>query len=348
MNFDGRSALFERAIEAHTSEQLLRTERLEVTLKRTIHFADPPSSDGKAEPAQIDQIVCQGGATSKIAPSTKRGSRRSTACRPWTWRSTTPRAASTRHGPGWVSSVRLGMPTGMGAAGVAGGRTPGTKPVAPDAEKQPPADENKLSYLNVNFARAITGNLHTRELTFTDQVKTVYGPVANWQGQLDAEKPETLPPEAVLLSCDALTVRETPDRMPAQENRSERGYLELEAAGNTLVEGSGFTARAHRLTFAEKKSLLVLEGDGMSDAQLFRQPVLGGPTSQASARRILFWQATNRVEIDDARFFDFGQLLGGSNKQPAAGDAAADPKAKPKVATPKRNPPARGGAAAVH
>ena len=48
--------------------------------------------------------------------------------------------------------------------------------------------------------------------------------------------------------------------------------MELEALSNTLVEGSTFTARAHRLTYAEEKDLLVLEGDGRTDAQLFRQP----------------------------------------------------------------------------
>ena len=65
MNFDGRTALFEQAIVAHTSQQLLRTEKLEVTLKRTIDFANPPGAERKSEPAQIDQIVCQGGASGK-------------------------------------------------------------------------------------------------------------------------------------------------------------------------------------------------------------------------------------------------------------------------------------------
>ncbi len=121
--------------------------------------------------------------------------------------------------------------------------------------------------------------------------------------------------------------------------------MELEALGSTLVEGSGFTARAHRLTFAEKKSLLVLEGDGHSDAQLFRQPVPGGPTSQATARQIKFWQSTNRVEIDDARFFDFGQFNSGPKKPAADAKQDPNPNPAPKTPQPKRNVPARGGAA---
>ena len=342
MNFDGRSAVFERKIEAHTSQQLLRTERLEVTLKRTIHFANPPAADGKSEPAQIDQIVCQGGAFLENRTFDDKGLSSIDRVQTLDLAINDTTGGIDAHGPGWVSSVRRGVPSGMTAPGPPGARPAAAKnppEAAATGDKKSTPDEDKLSYLNVHFARGITGNLHTRELTFSDQVKTVYGPVLQWQQELDAEKPEALPPEAVVLTCDQLTVRETAERLPAQENRNERGFLELEALGNTLVEGSGFTARAHRLTYAEKKSLLVLEGDGMSDAQLFRQPVPGGPTSQASARRILFWQSTNRVEIDDARFFDFGQFLTGPSKPAAPNDgASADPGAKPKPATPRARP----------
>ncbi len=352
MNFDGRAALFERTIEAHTSQQLLRTERLEVTLKRTIDFSNPPAASPKSEPAQIDQIVCQGGAFLENRAFDEKGLSSIDRVQTQDLAINDTTGGIDAHGPGWVSSVRRGMPSGIGAPGSPAAKPAAAKTAPPAAAakgKKPEDDENKLSYLNVHFARSITGNMHTREMTFADQVKTVYGPVANWEQQLDAENPEALPPEAVVLNCDQLTVRETAERMPAQGNREERGFLELEALGNTLVEGSDFTARAHRLTFAEKKSLLVLEGDGRSDAQLFRQPLPGGPTSQAAARRILFWQSTNRVEIDDARFFDFGQFTAGPNK-PADPNAAPnpDPNAKPKPATPKRTAPARGGAAATH
>jgi hypothetical protein len=111
----------------------------------------------------------------------------------------------------------------------------------------------------------------------------------------------------VLLHCDQLTVRQMPG-----VGRGAKATAELEALGNTLVEGQTFTARAHKLSFAEAKDLLVLEGNGSIDAQLFRQSRPGGPTSQAAARRIMFWRSTNRVEVDDARFLDIGNLGGGS------------------------------------
>ena len=88
--------------------------------------------------------------------------------------------------------------------------------------------------------------------------------------------------------------------------------VELSAGGNVLVEGDSFTARSARLSFSEVKDLLVFEGDGRSDAQLFRQDRVGGPTSSASAGKILYWRKYNRVEVKDARYLDLDQI-GGAN-----------------------------------
>ena len=35
---------------------------------------------------------------------------------------------------------------------------------------------------------------------------------------------------------------------------------------------------------------------------------MGAPTSSASAGKILFWRALNRVDVADARYLDFDQL----------------------------------------
>jgi hypothetical protein len=76
-----------------------------------------------------------------------------------------------------------------------------------------------------------------------------------------------------------------------------------------VVEGKTFTARGHRVTYSEAKDLLVLEGDGRTDAQLFQQARPGASTSQTAARKIMFWPKTRRVQIDDIRFIDPGGAL---------------------------------------
>jgi lipopolysaccharide export system protein LptA len=110
----------------------------------------------------------------------------------------------------------------------------------------------------------------------------------------------------VLLNTDRLKVVE----MPTQRNG--RNTMELEAIGNTLVEGQTFTARADRMAYTQAKELLVLEGTAKTDAQLWRQAHVGAPASHAAARKIMYWKDTNRVEVNDARFF--GGQFGGEKK----------------------------------
>jgi hypothetical protein len=108
--------------------------------------------------------------------------------------------------------------------------------------------------------------------------------------------------------------------------------MELIAGGNVLVEGESFTARSSRLSWSEAKDLLVFEGDGRSDAQLFRQLRVGAPTSSASAGKILYWRALNRVDVDDARYLDLDQLGAGAAGMRApglGGSAPAQPVSRP-------------------
>ena len=86
---------------------------------------------------------------------------------------------------------------------------------------------------------------------------------------------------------------------------TDRRSIELEAAGNAIVEGATkdgrFTARAIRMTYAEAKGLLVLEGDGRSDATLYRQQRLGAAPGEVSAQRILYWPETRQLKLEGAR-----------------------------------------------
>ncbi|HEX4147248.1 MAG TPA: hypothetical protein VHY91_27370 [Pirellulales bacterium] len=304
MQFDGHTAHFERTVVARTATWQVHADMLDAALQRTIDFAHPPDPNAKAEPAALEQLVCTGGPRGLVEFENRSTDETGLASID---RLEAPDLALNRttggidaHGPGWVSSVRRG---GAAAARMRspGGPQPKAKPVA---DKKPPAhDPNALSYLAVHFARSISGNMYQRELTFTNQVKCIYGPVVAWESKLDVENPDQAGPDAINLTTDALTVREAPGRLAG-----EPGWLELETEGNTQADGMGITARAHRLTFAEQKSLMVLEGDGVSNASVFRQTTPGAPISTTTASRILFWPSTSRVEVDNGRFIDLGAM----------------------------------------
>jgi hypothetical protein len=187
-----------------------------------------------------------------------------------------------------------------------------------------------LSYLGVDFQRGLRGNLNRRMMEFHQRVEAIWGPVAGWGDTLDPHAAAGLPAGVFTVSCDVLGLGQSP-QLPA----SKRPGIELAAGGNVLVEGEAFTARSARLTWSEAKDLLVFEGDGRSDAQLFRQLQAGGQPSSASAGKILYWRGLNRVDVEDARYLDLDQLRGGGPAPGLPGAAAPVPR-RPAPQQPQR------------
>lgn len=331
MAFDGRTARFEESVVAAAQHQQLETQTLEVAFRQPIRFADARPQT-KPEP---EKILCRGGVAMKSHSFDERGQSSLERVRVKDMAINLVSGAVQASGPGWMSSVRRGAPANMlelrpgnplaGALGpesVAGNTMVGRSAQRPtSADPAQTADADKLTYLNVRFQDSILGNLHSRQMAFRNRVQAVYGPVVSWEEMLDVDRPDRLGPEAVLLTCDQLAVAETP--VPVGKRRG----MELEAVGSTVVEGRSFTARGARMTYDEAKGLLVLEGDGRSDAELFRQQQIGGPRAQTSARKIYYWHRLDQLRVDGARSFDMGPLPSASRESP--GPQAAAPGQKP-------------------
>ncbi len=288
MDFDGRTARFEDSVVAHTPQQALKTELLEVHFQQAVRLGEADLGT----PPQVEQITCRGGA---MMESHATDGPQQTAHERMQVGDLTVNLQSgdlTARGPGWLMSVRKASDAGPfpGRGGMPLG------PPAPAGPAPPPADgEPTLRQLYVRFRGGATGNVHRRELTFHDDVRTIYLPVDSWQAPVPADDPQSLGPRGLVMNCNRLSLRQTlrPD--------GSQTAAEFEAAGDAIVESSVYTARAVRMTYSEAKDLLVLEGDGRSDAQLFRQQQIGGPMAQAAAQRILFWPGSNRLKVDGAR-----------------------------------------------
>jgi len=290
LEFDGRQARFEEKVAAATLRQQLHTDIMEVKLRERLDF----SGMGPANATQVEDLRCRGGVLlenrSFEAPAQLAAFDRLQVA---DLAVNLPSGALTAGGPGWLNSVRLGGKSPSGG-------------VLPNSPK-PATGGNSLSLmcLTVRFQKAIVGNLHRRQMTFEDQVRTSYAPVDDWQAMLATDDPDRLGPQGVTLRCDRLSVTEMP--LPRGGGRA----LEFEALGNTVVENAAYTARGHRITYTEAKDLLVLEGDGRNDAELFRQILPGAAASRAAAQRILYWPKTNRLKVEDARSLEIGQFSNG-------------------------------------
>ncbi|MBN1394821.1 MAG: hypothetical protein JW959_07345 [Pirellulales bacterium] len=286
MEFDGGVARFEESVVAAGPFQQWETEKLEVKMRRPINFAD----SRLPEQPQVEEISSPGSASIKNRSFDEQRRQKSfDRMEVFDIRINVQSGAFTAGGPGWLNSVHRGNV-----------QLPGKKN-GPNASK---ADQ--LNCLTVRFQDSIKGNLVQdnlvqRQATFLGQVRAAYAPVADWNAMIMTDDPDALGPEGKTLRCDRLSVVEMPT--PTGNLRA----VELTALGSAVIEGMIFKAEAHRITYAEAKDLLVLEGDGRSDAKLFQQLKAGNPQSRVAARKIKYWPKTRQWELIDARSMQIGR-----------------------------------------
>lgn len=304
MDFDGLTARFVDRVVTTSGETALKAGSLDVIFTQPIDFSAGGMQRG-GQRADVAKIACGSGVRIESETSGQDGSKSvdKLFVRDLVLDRATGDVSGT--GPGRLASTRFGQAPGMAMPG----GMPGPGMPAGSAQQAPPAAPprpDELTYLGVDFQRGLRGNIHRRVMEFHQRVEAIWGPVGGWGDTLDAHAAGGLPPRAIAITSDVLGVGQAP-LAPGQR----RSSIELMAGGNVLVEGESFTARSARLSWSEAKDLLVFEGDGRSDAQLFRQLKIGAPTSSASAGKILYWRAINRVDVDDARFLDLDQFGAG-------------------------------------
>ncbi len=291
MVFDGRTAKFEEAVTVTAPNWNLQTETLEVQFKTPIDFSD----DKIEQDPKVQRLLCRGGVFMESVTFDAKAEQKQTSHEQMQVTDLAVNldsGALTAGGPGWVSSVRRGSDNPL-----AGRNGPGPPRPAKALEPAAGGSDDQLRGLHVRFQGSITGNVieGRREMTFRDRVRAAYAPVDAWEARLDVNDPDSLGPDGVVMYCDRLSV----NQMAGPQAKGDT--LELVAEGNTVVEGSKFTARAIRMAYAQAKGLLILEGDGRTDAKLFRQQRVGDPSSEFAARKIFYWPETQAMKFEGAR-----------------------------------------------
>jgi hypothetical protein len=308
MDFDGLTARFVDRVVTSSGATSLKAGSLDVIFNQPIDFS-AGGLDRGGRRADVAKIACGSGVRIESQSIGQDGSK--SVEKLFVRDLVLDRATGdvSGSGPGRLTSTRFGQAPAMAMGGGA---------------PQPAARPDELTYLGVDFQRGMRGNVNRRMMEFHQRVEAIWGPVAGWEDSLDAHAPGGLPPRAIAITSEVLGVGQAP---PAPGQR--RNSIELMAGGNVLVEGESFTARSARLSWSEAKDLLVFEGDGRSDAQLFRQMKIGAPTSSASAGKILYWRALNRVDVDDARYLDLDQFGAGGNGMRLPGGLGGSTPAQP-------------------
>jgi hypothetical protein len=300
MTFDGVIARFEsdnpQLVSALSAQGQLQTQMLEVHLRRAIRFDAGNLSGAGQGQAELSKVFCRGGANLDSATFDPHGQVAAQRLRTADLSIDMVSGALNAAGPGWLNRVAHGSAdsTQMMA-------TPGTNPKGPHN----PADDNALACLAVRFEGSLDGNFHNHESTFHDQVRAARAPVDRWDATIDPDRPERLDPRRVLLRCDHLWVAEMPT--PVENVRTP----EMQALGSAVVDAQTFTARALRISYVQAKDLLTLEGDGWTDAELFRQLQIGGATNRTASQRIEYRPKTQELKLSNAHNMDFNAIPAG-------------------------------------
>lgn len=302
MDFDGQTAQFERDVLAKRQASEIRTPLLKVDFTKKIRFG----AGGTNDRPEVRQVFCGGGVDMQNLGYDERGhvvSIERMHARDLTYQYASGDVLA--NGPdGWVT--RVWYDKGDKKMALPGARSQKSK--QPSAKSRGPG----LSYLKVKFQRRMTGNQHRQITNFENMVRCVYGPVGNWQAELDPERPKLLGEEGFVLTCDRLEIAQAGTAV------DDEAAFELTADGNAVAEGSQFLSRSRRLKYERTKDLLTLDGDGLAKAQLFRQERPGAPRSNLSARKIWFWPTTNDIKMDDFGSLEFSHAAPAKPKDPNA------------------------------
>ena len=301
MEFDGHTAQFNQSVvatssrlqaENETMQFQLRTETMRVQLQQPVSFSEP-SPDSKP---QVEQIQCNGGVLIENRSFDPQQQLTSYDRMQVTDLAVNVLSGALNGGPGWLNHVGLESDNPLG-------NSMRVTPVGATSS------QNQLVGLHVRFQESLAGNLLLRQVTFRDNVRMAYAPVNSWDAMLTTSDPNELGPKGVVATCDQLSIVHMP--LPTGKQRS----IELDARGNTVVEGKEFLARSHEITYDQAKDLLILRGNGRSSAELYRQSQVGAPLDKKVAREIKYWRGTGRVDVVGAEMLEIGQPPGGTWKR---------------------------------
>jgi len=290
MNFNGRMITFSGDVRASTTTRNIATSTLEVTLDRLVDF----SNTDNAGDADARTLMFRGGVTmrSRNVEEGRLTSIENMQVKQLFLDQQTGEVHA--DGPGWLTSVRAGASKPLSTSAAQVVARPANSSLAP---------RDKLNYMYVDFQREMNGNMERKDMEILGDVKAVYGPVKTWESKLRADVPGGLGPRGAHLRCDRLALAEMGPQISP-----DRKAVEIEATGNAVIESETYTARAKRISFAEAKQLIILEGDGRVEAELWRQARTGAARSHTAARKILYWHNEDprltRVEVNDASVLD--------------------------------------------
>jgi hypothetical protein len=321
LKFDGRTIVFDRDVIVAAMDGTLKCARLSARLLTPIQVGQRVDQASIA----LSDIMCEGQVTIDNVSRDTAGVTSHERMELLNLTVNQQTGAISGQGPGIIRSTRFG--NGL-ATLVAQQPAGAARVVAPSAARS----GSKLNFLRINFHRGLSGNLYTRELTFSERVQAVYGPVDSWEQELDLSQPQSLPPDSIILTCDDLRLNEdsiaaqsaNPTAAPNVAGGRPVGPVQMQARGNVQIAGQvpnqgDFTIQANRASYEQAKDAFILEGDGRTPARLWRRTKPGSNSPPIEASKIRYVRSTGDVKAD-VQYFEFSPGDIENARRPKAGN----------------------------
>lgn len=306
MTFDGQTVHLEEDVQARTPTQLVLCGLLDATINERIDFSNPQQD----QKVSLAELKLDGGVYLENRTLDEAGQQTSfdTLETPNLYVNQIT-GAMKAVGKGKLLTIRKGKieipgaPVGVGVPPLGGAAAGGDVAGGPGAK-----DDHLLTHLLVSFQRGMTGDLNRRTVQFEQNVETIYTKVPDWRDRLTVEMIDqrglaALGDQGILMTSDAMQVTQG---LPPEKTGDP--WYELLAEGNTRVDGRVFTARAHRISYTSQKDMLVVKGDGRTDAELWYQQKGAATHSYQAAREFKYWPKSGNFELIDGRVTDVQQI----------------------------------------
>lgn len=298
MKFDGQRIFVERAVTVTGNDVRLTCDQLAAKLPAPVKFGERFDQTAM----RPNEIECVGQVTIENVTRDNEGVRSHQVMQLARLTYNQQTGDFVGDGPGVIRSTQFGNNLAM---------MPGQPNAPSTAATAKTSPGSKLNFLRVDFHRGLKGNSVLQELTFLERVQTVYGPVDSWEQELDFARPETLPPDAITMTCDSLRLNKdvVASRAVAPGSKTPKMYVQMLAQGDVRINGQvpnqgEFSVQANSATYEQFKDAFVLEGDGRNPAKLWRRSTTGVDSAPTEAHKIRYVRSTNQVKVEGFQFLE--------------------------------------------
>lgn len=157
----------------------------------------------------------------------------------------------------------------------------------------------ELYFMELRFHNGLQGNFKLRQGVAQGDIRCILKPVSTFNEKVDTMNDRAVLSDGSILKCNRMEISETV--VPGDTKTG----LELTTSGSTQIFGDIYTVRSDKAKFNQLKDLVIIEGDGRTDAELHRQEYPGAPTDTWTAQRIEYNLKTKQVTSSGTRSGDF-------------------------------------------